>query len=209
MALAYLIFCRDDFKHIFSARSFRSGTNMLLVICVVFSLLVVVNMFGFRNFIWKDVTVKKKYELSPLTMAIIDQVKEQNARINVTSFFWTYIDRNLSQQQNQIMVRENRLTESKLRDLMEVYSAICPNIDYRFLDPNRELVLAREYDIQRYRGNVTIVESGEHREMITDVDTEEEVTNALIKVLSRERRVVYFLEGHQEQDMTTAARTVF
>ncbi|MFC1544669.1 GldG family protein [Gemmatimonadota bacterium] len=201
MALTYLVVCQDDFKHIFSARSFRSGTNMLLVICVVLGLLVVINMFGYRNFVWKDITMKKKYELSPLTMAIIDQVKEEKAQINVTSFFWTYIDRNTSQQQNQVLVRENRLTESKLRDLLEVYAGICPNINFRFLDPNRELVLAREYNIQRYRGNVTIVESGTHREMLSDVDTEEEVTNTLIKVLSNERRVVYFLEGHQEQDI--------
>jgi len=142
-------------------------------------------------------------------MTIIEQVRQENAKINVTSFFWTYIDRNLSQQQNQIKVRENRLTETKLRDLLGVYSATCPNIDYRFLDPNRELVLAREYNIQRYRGNVTIVESGEHREMLADVDTEEEVTNVLIKVLSQERRVVYFLEAIRSRTLMMAARTAF
>ncbi len=201
MALAYAVVCQDDLKRVFSARSFRSGTNMLLVVCVVLSLLVVINMIGYRNFRWQDVTVKKKYELSPLTMAIIDQVNETNSEISVTSFFWTYIDRNMSQQQNQIQVRDNRRVEGKLRDLMEVYADICPNINFRFLDPNRELVLAREYNIQRYRGNVTILENGVNSEVITDVDTEEEVTNALIKVLSKERRVVYFLEGHQETDM--------
>ncbi|MBW7995290.1 MAG: hypothetical protein FVQ81_01715 [Candidatus Glassbacteria bacterium] len=201
MGLTYLIVCHDDFQHIFSARSFRSGTNMLLVICVVLSLLAVVNMLGFRHFYWRDVTVKKKYELSPLTMAIIDQVNEQNARINITSFFWTFYDRNLSQQQNRTVIRENIRIEEKQRDLLEVYADICPNINFRFLDPNRELVLAREYNIQRYRGNVTIVENGANSDMNADVDTEEEMTNALIKVLSDERRAVYFLEGHQEQDM--------
>jgi gliding motility-associatede transport system auxiliary component len=201
MALVYVVVCQDDLKRVFSARSFRSGTNMLLVICVILSLVVVVNMIGYRNFSWQDVTVQKKYELSPLTMAIIDQVNDKKATVNVTSFFWTFIDRNLSQQQNQIQVRDNRRIEDKLHDLLEVYGDICPNINFRFLDPNRELVLSREYNIQRYRGNVTIVESGTNSEMIADVDTEEEVTNALIKVLSDERRVVYFLEGHQETDM--------
>ncbi len=201
MGLVYAVICHDDFRRVFSARSFRSGTNMLLVICVVLSLLVVINMIGYRNFYWQDVTIKKKYELSPLTMAIIDQVNEKNATVNVTSFFWTYIDRNMGKQQNQILIRDNRRVESKLRDLLEVYADICPNINFRFLDPNRELVLAREYNIQLYRGNVTIVESGGNTQMISDVDTEEEVTNALIKVLSDERRVVYFLEGHQETDM--------
>ncbi len=201
MGLVYVVVCHDDLKSTFSTRSFRSGTNMLLVVCVVVSLVAVINMIGYRNYHWQDVTVKKKYELSPLTMAIIDQVNENKATINVTSFFWTFIDRNLSQQQNQILIRDNRRVEGKLRDLLEVYGDICSNINFRFLDPNRELVLSREYNIQRYRGNVTIIENGSNREMITDVDSEEEVTNALIKVLSGERQVVYFLEGHQETDM--------
>jgi len=201
LGLLYAVVCFDELKHVLSARSFRSGTNMLLVICLVLTLLVIVNIIGYRHSVWKDITVAKKYELSPMTRVILDDIARQKAEIQITSFIWTYIDRNLSQQQNQALIRQNNEREDKLRDLLKVYGDVCPMIRYRFLDPNRELILASEYNIQSYRGNVAIVEHEDHREMVADIATEEQVTNALIKVMSNERKVVYFLEGHQEADL--------
>lgn len=199
--LLYLVVCFDDIREVFSARSFRSGTNTMLIIGLVLSLLVIANMIGFRHFIWKDVTIAKKYELSALTMVILKEVEQKKQDVYITSFFWTYIDRALSQEQNRILILQNRERERKLRDLLGVYSGVNPYIQYRFLDPNRELMLARQYNIQRYRGNVTIIESGENQEMVADMQTEEQITNALIKVLSGEKKTVYFLEGHQERDI--------
>jgi len=199
--LLYLVVCFDDIRKVFSARSFRSGTNSLLITCLVLSLLVIVNMIGYRHFFWKDITVARKYELSPLTMEIIKEIEQKKQDVYVTSFFWTYIDRSLSQEQNRTLIFQNRERERKLRDLLAVYSGVSPYIQYRFLDPNRELMLARQYNIQRYRGNVTIVESGDNQEMVADMETEEQMTNSLIKVLSEERKTVYFLEGHQERDI--------
>jgi len=200
-ALLYLVVCFDDIREVFSARSFRSGANTLLVICLVLSLLVIVNMLGFRHFIWEDITIAKKYELSPLTMVILKEIEQKKQDVYIISFFWTYIDRSLSQEQNRTLILQNRERERKLRDLLRVYGGVSPYIQYRFLDPNRELMLARQYNIQRYRGNVAIIESGDNQEMVADMETEEQMTNALIKVLSDEKKVVYFLEGHQERDI--------
>jgi len=199
--LLYLVVCFDDIRDVFSARSFRSGTNTLLIVCLVLSLLVIVNMIGYRHFIWKDITIAGKFELSPLTMQIIKEIEQKKQDVYITSFFWTYIDRSLSQDQNRALIIQNRERERKLRDLLKVYSGVSPYIQYRFLDPNKELMLAGQYKIQRYRGNVTIIESGENQEMVAGMETEEHMTNSLIKVLSSEKRVVYFLEGHQERDI--------
>ena len=199
--LLYLVVCFDDIRDVFSARSFRSGTNALLIVCLVLSLLVIVNMIGYRHFIWKDITIAGKFELSPLTMQIIKEIEQKKQDVYITSFFWTYIDRSLSQDQNRALIIQNRERERKLRDLLKVYSGVSPYIQYRSLDPNKELMLASQYKIQRYRGNVTIIESGENQEMVADMETEEHMTNSLIKVLSSEKKVVYFLEGHQERDI--------
>ncbi|GAI39455.1 unnamed protein product, partial [marine sediment metagenome] len=170
--LLYLVVCFDDIREVFSARSFRSGANTLLVICLVLSLLVIVNMLGFRHFIWEDITIAKKYELSPLTMVILKEIEQKKQDVYIISFFWTYIDRSLSQEQNRTLILQNRERERKLRDLLRVYGGVSPYIQYRFLDPNRELMLARQYNIQRYRGNVAIIESGDNLEMVADMETE-------------------------------------
>ncbi|MEA1997181.1 MAG: hypothetical protein U9N45_06055, partial [Gemmatimonadota bacterium] len=145
--LLYLVVCHDDLRQIFSARSFRSGTNTLLIICLVLGLTVMVNVVGYRHFSWRDITVAKKYELSPLTMNILDHMSRDKQDIYITSFFWMNVDRNLSKEQNQALIRQNRRREARLRDLLAVYNSVNPHVQYRFKDPNRELMLARQYNI--------------------------------------------------------------
>ncbi|MBN2290433.1 MAG: GldG family protein [Candidatus Glassbacteria bacterium] len=198
-AAVYLVLCFDEVRQLFSLRSFRSGTNAMLIVCLVLGLVALVNIIGFRHFAWKDITVAKKFELSPLTMTILDQISELKRDIYITAFFWREIDRNLSVEQNSRLIRQNQMREARLRDLLAVYSGVNPHINYRFIDPNREPMLARQYNTQRYYNNVAIVECGERMEMVPDVSTEEQVTNTLIKVLSGEIKRVYFLEGHQER----------
>lgn len=95
--ILYLVVCFDDLRQIFSARSFRSGTNTLLLICLVLSLIVIVNVLGYRHFYWRDITVKKKFELSILTQSILDQVKQEKKDIYITAFFWMNVEPELKQ----------------------------------------------------------------------------------------------------------------
>jgi len=58
-------------------------------------------------------------------------------------------------------------------------------------------VQAREYEIQTY--GTVVVEYMGRRERVTS-DAEQDLTNALIKVLNPQQRKVYFLGGHGEKD---------
>ncbi|MEA2062674.1 MAG: hypothetical protein U9P14_03155, partial [Gemmatimonadota bacterium] len=174
-AVLYLTVCFDEVKQLFSVRSFRSGTNTTLLVVLVLSLVGLVNLVGFRHFIWKDITMARKFELSPITLNVLDQLTEMKRDVFITSFFWPQVDRQLSKEQNRRLIFLNRRREERLRDLLAVYEGVNPHIKYRFMDPNRELMLARQYDVQRYRDNVTIVESGDRIEMVPDVSTEEQV----------------------------------
>jgi len=60
-AASYLVVCFDEVRQLFSLRGFRSGTNTLLVVCLMLSLLSLVNIIGYRHFFWKDITVAKKF----------------------------------------------------------------------------------------------------------------------------------------------------
>ncbi len=106
-------------------------------------------------------------------------------------------------------MRDNRDRQLKLSDLLAVYHSVNPLIHYRLVDPNQDMLLARQYDVGRYRDNVTVVERGETRELVPDMESEEHLTNALIRVLSGEKRRIYFLEGHQEASAEDGSESGF
>ena len=206
LAIIYVLACGDELKKLFSQRSFRSGTNFLLITCLVAAVVVLANVAGYRDYIRKDITVAKKFTLSPITENIFNQLETKDLDVYITCFYWTNIDRSLSEQQNQMLIRMNREREKKMRDLLAVYESMSPKISYRFIDPNRDLMLARQYNIQLYRDNVAVVECGDHIEMVPDMDSEERLTNAIIKVVSGDIYKVYFLQGHQEKDIADGGR---
>ena len=75
------------------------------------------------------------------------------------------------------------------------------SVDY--IDPDTRPIVAREFDIQAY-GTVVIDYMGK-RERVTS-DTEQDLTNALIKAMSTMERKVYFLQGHGEKEPNRTER---
>ena len=63
---------------------------------------------------------------------------------------------------------------------------------------------AKEYEIQQY--GTVVVEYMGRRERVT-TDAEQDITNALIKVLNPSKKKVYFLGGHGEKDTADSERT--
>ncbi len=75
------------------------------------------------------------------------------------------------------------------------------SVDY--IDPDTRPVVAKEYEIQQY--GTVVVEYMGRRERVTS-DTEQEMTNALIKAMSDKERKVYFLQGHGEKEPNRTER---
>ena len=72
-----------------------------------------------------------------------------------------------------------------------------------YVDPDTRPVIAKEFEIQAY-GTVVVDYMG-RRERVT-TDTEQDLTNALIKSLSDRERKVYFLQGHGEKEPNDTER---
>ncbi len=73
----------------------------------------------------------------------------------------------------------------------------------QYIDPDKERTLAQQNDVQQY--GTVIFKYKDRTERVTQ-NTEQELTNGIIKVVSGEQRKVYFTQGHGEKDPTSSER---
>ena len=83
------------------------------------------------------------------------------------------------------------------RDRLDEYAYVSSRVNVEYIDVDRSPVRARQYEVQAYG---TIVFEYEGRVERTTSNSEQELTNALIKAVEGEERTVYFVQGHGERD---------
>ncbi|MBU1474774.1 MAG: GldG family protein, partial [Acidobacteria bacterium] len=162
-------------KQGFKRKSFLYSSNLLLLVVFVLGILVLVNVFLARHHHRFDFTETRIHSLSDQTVTVLENLEED---ISVHLFF-----------------REGNMTRGRMENLMQNYRYHSNRIKYEFIDPDKNPGLVKRYDVKQ--DGTTIFESGEKDNRITDV-SEEEITNALIKISRGEKKTVYFLEGHGE-----------
>jgi ABC-type uncharacterized transport system involved in gliding motility auxiliary subunit len=98
----------------------------------------------------------------------------------------------------------DRQTEfDRFRSRLQEYAYQSRQVVVEYIDPDTKPVIAKEYEIQQY--GTVVVEYMGRRERVTS-DTEQELTNGLIKALSDTARKVYFLQGHGEKEPNRTER---
>jgi gliding motility-associatede transport system auxiliary component len=98
----------------------------------------------------------------------------------------------------------DRQTEfDRFRNRLNEYAYQSRQVSVEYIDPDTRPVVAKEYEIQQY--GTVVVENMGRRERVTS-DTEQELTNGLIKALSDKERKVYFLQGHGEKEPNRTER---
>ena len=85
----------------------------------------------------------------------------------------------------------------RFRSRLQEFEYQSNQVDVEYIDADRRPVQAKEYEIQSY--GTVVVEYMGRRERVTS-DAEQDLTNALIKVLNPQEKRVYFLAGHGEKD---------
>jgi len=172
---AYLFFNRDVLKEGFKRRSFIYSSNLFLVILLVLGILILVNIFFARHHHRFDFTESKLHSLSDQTVSVLKALKDE---VRVKAFF-----------------REGNYSRPAMENLMEIYAYHSDNIKTEFIDPDKNPGLVKRYEISE--DGTTIFECGDKESRIT-ATTEEDITNAIIKVTRESKKVIYFLEGHGE-----------
>ena len=173
-------------------RSTKYATNYMVSVVLVLGLISGVNFIGKRHPKRFDLTAIGKFTLAPQTTQILDKL---NKDLNIKAFFpgGDY---------------------PPLKELLTEYRTRSRHIRYEFVDPDKQPDVAKQYDVTAYgvfsnpftgstlKSGTVIIQSGDRREKVekrSEEVREEDLTNAIIKVLHTEMKRVYFVEGHGEK----------
>ncbi len=171
-----------DFAKLFSMKSVRYGGNTLALALIVLLILGVVNYIAGRHSMRADLTAAGQFSLSQQTKQVLNKLDKE---VHVTAFFQ-------SGQQDGI------------QDLLDSYRFHSKKFHYEFVDPDKKPAIAKQYGITSY--GTLVLESQSRVEKITETQ-EQDVTNAMIKVIREGKKTIYFLDGHGENDIEDGEQT--
>jgi ABC-type uncharacterized transport system involved in gliding motility auxiliary subunit len=187
LILTHLLLRFDDITRRVGRRQMRYGANTTVLVAVVLASLGFVNYLVFRHTKRWDLTKGQRYSLSDQTRKILQGLKED---VTITYF-----------------QRSTAPDIAAGQDRMKTFQAASPRLKVQFLDPLQNPARATEYDA-RGPWPVLVVERGSKREKVTN-DSEQDITNALIKVTRDSRKTVCFAEGEGERDVDDSGELGF
>jgi len=176
--ITYIMMNLAHLKQGFKRKSFIYSSNLLLVIVLVLGILAIINYFFAKNHFRMDFTETKLHSLSDQSVSVLKGLDDD---VNIKLFF-----------------REGNYGRASMEHLMEIYSYHSNKIKYEFIDPDKNPGLVKRYEIAA--DGTTIFECGEKESRITS-SSEEDITNAIIKISREGKKVIYFLEGHGEASL--------
>jgi ABC-type uncharacterized transport system involved in gliding motility auxiliary subunit len=171
----FLITHFELFRKFSTRRSVRLGTSSLLMVLLVAVILGIINFIAARHNTRWDLSETKRFTLAPQTARALHDLPRD---VKVTVF-----------------TTDQGPARPAYQDLLESYKARTPRLTVEFVDPEKKPGLARRYGITRL--DTAVLESGKQETRIT-VPTEQELTNALLRVTKDEKKAIYFLTGHAE-----------
>jgi ABC-type uncharacterized transport system involved in gliding motility auxiliary subunit len=175
LVLLHLVLRWDDVVRRLGRRQLKYGTNTAVLVLVVLALLAGVNWIAARRSKRFDLTKDRRYSLSDQSRKVLNGLGDE---VRITYF-----------------QRERDLARGQ--DRLKQYQALSSRLKVEFVDPVKNPTRAEAYDA-RPPWPVLVVEKGDKRERISN-DSEQDVTNALIKVTRDSKKTVCMLEGEGER----------
>ncbi|MGE3512686.1 MAG: GldG family protein [Vicinamibacterales bacterium] len=166
-----------DIAAMFSGRQARYGALTGVSLIIAIGVLVAVNYIGARRNWRKDFTANQQYSLSDQTRNVLQKLDGPlTFQVFATDF-------------------------QPFRERLKEYEYVSNQVSAEYVDIDRQRVLAQQNDIQQ-NGTILIKYKG-RTERVTQ-NTEQDITNGVIKAVSGEERKVYFTQGHDEKDPTSS-----
>src|SRR5262249_19242637 len=103
----------------------------------------------------------------------------------------------------QIMVFAKDDEFPRYQDKLKEYEYLSKKVSVEYVDPDKKRALAQQNNIKQYG---TIVFNYKGRSERVTADSEQDITNGVIKVVSGQQRKVYFTQGHGEKDTGSSER---
>ena len=175
-------------------RSARFGINSAFSVFLLIGILAFVNYLGAQHVKRVDMTTEKIYSLSDQSVNVAQQVKQD---LKIKAFYpgGEY---------------------APARDLLDLYKAKNNKVSYEFVDPDKQPQVAQQYQVtqygdfqnpmtgESYRYGTLVLEMGGKTERIekqSEPLREEDITNALMKIVKGEKKTFYFVQGHGEKQI--------
>lgn len=148
-----------------------AGTSILLAVGILIATNYILSR---QNKRW-DLTSAQQYSLSDQTRRVLESLESP---ISILVFG-----------------REEEFP--RFRDRLDEYAYTSSEVTVEYIDVDRNPVRARQYEIQSY-GTIVFDYEGRVERVVSN--SEQELTNALIKAVEGAERTVYFTQGHGERD---------
>ena len=165
----------------FRQRHARYGAIATVGVIVALAIAVAVNYVASRQNKRWDFTANRQNSLAEQTIKVVQSL---DAPVKFTVF--------------------DKQTEfERFRPRLEAYAYTSPRISVEYIDPDMKPVEAKNAGIEQY--GTVVVNYKDKTERVTS-DSEQDLTNALIKAMSTMERKVYFLQGHGEREPNKTER---
>ena len=165
-----------DLERYLQRRSTRYGLNALVLSFLVAVILVLIGFVADRHGWRVDLTSNREFSLSDKTLKVLQGIHD---RVDVHVFY-------------------DRSDRDRARDLLHEYTRRNGALRIHLDDLNKDPEVAERYGITSL-GHI-VFDTGEKVERISAL-SEEDVTNALIKVSRPGKKRVYFVTDHGEKDI--------
>ena len=169
-----------ELKKSLSSRSALYGANTLILTSIFLGILIFANLLAFRHKHRFDFTEGGYFTLAPQTIKFISNLPRE---VTLTAFFQTDSPEKIA-----------------FTNLISGYLEETDKIKLQYIDPDKNPSATKQYGVTTY-GTIAL-ESGAKETKIQN-PTEENITNALLKVTRDEQKVIYFLEGHNESAISS------
>jgi ABC-type uncharacterized transport system involved in gliding motility auxiliary subunit len=181
----FALFDPKRVRDFFEGRQGRYGSNAAILLLAFIGIIVVVNVIVFQNPGKPiDLTANKENTLAPETIAALEALPEP---VHATAFF---------------SANYSSTTATQLLKNFETYSK--GKFTYEFINPDQNPVAAQQAGIS---GDGKIyLQMGDQHEIVAYA-SEQDITDALVRLMNPGQRVIYFLTGHGERSIDSTDTT--
>lgn len=163
-------------------------SNQVLLVLLSLAIVLLLNILAYRSGVRFDVTANKMHSLSDQSVKVIANIDEE---VEILAFF-----------------KEMGLDRAEFQGLISLYERESDKIKVHFVDSDKEPGVAKKYDVSENATVVFVKGEKEIKLKLGDplsggilITSEQQITNALIKLSKDVQKKVYFLTGHGENDI--------
>jgi gliding motility-associatede transport system auxiliary component len=179
--LLYVLGQWREIAKFFERRQARYGALSGTSVLVVLGILIAINYIASKQNKRWDLTANKQFSLSDQSRNVLQKLD--------------------SPLEIKVFARDEEF--ARYQDRLREYEYTSKNVKTEYIDPEKKPTVAQQNNIQNFG---TIVFNYKGRSERVTSDTEQDITNGIIKVVSGQQRKVYFTQGHGEKDTTSSER---